>query len=59
MRWLDHAGDRWWPAAGSVYCLDMVKRVRGMRVITPQWKKANVNAAVEPVCHKVIPKRKP
>ena len=36
-QWLNSVGDRWWPAAGSVYCLDMIKRVRGMRVIIPQW----------------------
>lgn len=38
-RFLELAGDRWWPAAGSVYCLDVVKRVRGMRVIEPQWRR--------------------
>lgn len=42
-RWLNDAGDRWWPAAGAVYCLDVVKRVRGMRIITPRWKKAPVS----------------
>lgn len=42
-RWLrrfgfmDAAGDRWWPFAGGVYCIQAVKRVRGMRVITPSW----------------------
>ena len=44
-RWLDrwafleHAGDRWWPILGSVYTLSAVKRVRGMRLIGPAWKK--------------------
>lgn len=44
-RWLDrwafleHAGDRWWPILGSVYTVSAVKRVRGMRLIGPAWKK--------------------
>jgi len=37
---LEAAGDRWWPFAGGVYFLHGVKRVPGMRVITPQWKSA-------------------
>ena len=32
-RWMDRAGDRWWPMAGSVYALSAIKRVRGMRLI--------------------------
>ncbi|WP_236822579.1 class I SAM-dependent methyltransferase [Andreprevotia sp. IGB-42] len=39
---METAGDRWWPAAGGIYCLDVVKRVRGMRVIEPQWKRVKV-----------------
>lgn len=35
---MDAAGDRWWPIAGGVYFLQAVKRVRGMRVITPNWR---------------------
>lgn len=51
-RFLELAGDRWWPAAGSVYCLDVVKRVKGMRIIEPQWQrvvspKAKPAAAIE------------
>jgi SAM-dependent methyltransferase len=34
---MESAGDRWWPIAGGVYFLQGVKRVRGMRVITPKW----------------------
>jgi SAM-dependent methyltransferase len=42
-RWLDRvafmdaAGDRWWPIAGGVYFLQAVKRVHGLRLITPKW----------------------
>jgi len=35
---MDAAGDRWWPFAGGVYFIQAVKRVRGMRVITPNWR---------------------
>lgn len=42
-KWLDRlgfmesAGDRWWPFSGAVTFLHAIKRVRGMRVITPTW----------------------
>ena len=31
------AGDRWWAVGGAVYMLQAIKRVRGMRLITPAW----------------------
>jgi SAM-dependent methyltransferase len=37
-RWMEPAGDRWWPVLGAVYFLVAVKRVRGMRLIGPAWK---------------------
>jgi ribonuclease HI len=30
---MDRVGERWWPVLGSVYFLEAVKRVRGMRLI--------------------------
>lgn len=36
-RFMDDAGDRWWPLAGGVYFLLAKKRVHGMRLITPNW----------------------
>jgi len=36
--WMEKAGDRWWPVFGSVYLLQAVKRVRGMRVVGKAWK---------------------
>ncbi len=36
-RFMDVAGDRWWPFSGAVTFLHAIKRVRGMRVITPRW----------------------
>lgn len=45
-KWLERfafveaAGDRWWPVCGAVYVVSAVKRVTGMRLITPSWNKA-------------------
>jgi SAM-dependent methyltransferase len=36
--WMNPAGRRWWPMAGGVYFLMAIKRVQGMRVISPAWK---------------------
>ena len=36
---LEHAGDRWWPVAGAVYLMQAKKRVPGIRLITPSWRK--------------------
>ncbi len=38
-RFLEKAGDRWWPMLGAVYLLSAVKRVRGMRLIGAAWKR--------------------
>lgn len=43
-RWLDRtrfmesAGDRWWPICGAVYVISAVKRVGGMRLVGPAWR---------------------
>ena len=49
-QFLEAAGDRWWPIAGGVYFLHVIKRVRGMRVIMPNWRHKVVrpNLAVVP-----------
>ena len=49
-RFLEVAGKRWWPIAGGVCFLHVVKRVRGMRVIMPNWRQklARPNLAVVP-----------
>jgi SAM-dependent methyltransferase len=45
-KWLDRwvfverLGDRWWPICGAVYFVAAVKRVRGMRLIGPAWKRS-------------------
>lgn len=45
---MEHAGDRWWPVCGGVYVVSAVKRVPGMRLMTPGWKsgRARVRARV-------------
>lgn len=56
--WTERAGDRWWPVFGAVYMLGAVKRVRGMRVIGPAWKKAPTPRAAPAVVshrHRRIP----
>lgn len=40
LSWMDKAGARWWPILGAVYFLVAVKRVRGMRLVSPAWKSA-------------------
>src|SRR5258706_1723102 len=35
---MEPAGDRWWAVEGAVYLLQAIKRVRGMRLITPAWQ---------------------
>jgi SAM-dependent methyltransferase len=38
-RFMERAGDRWWPICGALYVVSAVKRVRGMRLIGPAWKR--------------------
>jgi hypothetical protein len=38
-RWLDGAGERWWPIFGAVYFLVAVKRVRGLRLLPAEWRR--------------------
>jgi SAM-dependent methyltransferase len=46
-RWgfMEKAGDRWWPFLGSVYMLTAVKRIRGMRLIGPVWRRKDERRA--------------
>ena len=43
--WMDTAGVRWWPIFGSVYGVVAVKRVHGMRLMSPAWRRAAPRAA--------------
>ena len=40
--WMDALGGRWWPIFGGVYFVVAVKRVRGMRLISPAWKPSSI-----------------
>jgi SAM-dependent methyltransferase len=55
-KWIDRfafmekAGARWWPVAGGVYVVRAVKRVTGMRMITPAWRQERARRrALSPV----------
>ncbi len=41
---MEAAGDRWWGIAGGVYMLQAIKRVQGVRLITPNWRNKNERA---------------
>ena len=58
-RWLERfgfmekAGERWWPICGSVYVVRAVKRVAGMRLVTPNWRaKRAPKKALAPVAQR-------
>lgn len=52
-RFMEAAGDRWWGLPGGIYVLRAIKRVHGMRLITPKWKTSTVGAkALRPVAQK-------
>lgn len=38
LAWMEWLGRRWWPIFGSVYFVVAVKRVPGMRLLSPAWK---------------------
>ena len=52
-RFIESAGRRWWHFSGGVYMLRAIKRVPGMRLITPNWRKKMVRAkALRPIAQK-------
>jgi len=36
---MEKTGERWWPILGGAYVVRAVKRVHGMRLVTPAWRK--------------------
>ncbi len=38
-RFMESAGARWWPHLGGVYVVRAIKRVHGMRLVTPAWRR--------------------
>lgn len=58
-KWIDRShvsetlGQRWWKFSGAVYMLRAIKRVHGMRLITPNWRQQLVRAkALRPIAQK-------
>ncbi len=52
-RFMEKAGDRWWPVLGGVYVVRAVKRTVGMRLVTPVWRdKRKAREALAPVAQK-------
>ncbi|HKW38083.1 MAG TPA: methyltransferase domain-containing protein [Burkholderiales bacterium] len=58
-RWLqrfgfmEKAGERWWPICGGVYVVRAVKRVAGMRLVTPNWRSVRApKKALAPVAQR-------
>jgi SAM-dependent methyltransferase len=45
-RFMERAGDRWWPICGAVYMVSAIKRVRGMRMVGPAWKRPAKGRAI-------------
>ena len=58
---MEPAGDRWWAVGGAVYMLQAIKRVRGVRLITPSWqeKSAREKAVVAAAKREGHPAAKP
>ena len=40
LAFMEPAGDRWWAVGGAVYMLQAIKRVAGVRLLTPAWHDA-------------------
>lgn len=44
LHFMEGAGDRWWPVCGNLYCISAIKRVHGIRLIGPAWRRAEASA---------------
>jgi SAM-dependent methyltransferase len=52
-RFMEQAGERWWPILGGVYVVRAVKRVHGMRLIAPAWRRERARRrALAPVAQR-------
>ena len=52
-RFMDKAGERWWPMLGGLYVLVATKRVRAMRLVGKVWQPGAAKARVgRPVAHR-------
>ena len=43
-RFMELAGNRWWPIAGAVYIMQGIKRQHGMRLLTAPWQDRKLKA---------------
>lgn len=51
---MEKAGARWWPLLGGIYVIRAVKRVHGMRIVTPAWRMERARRrALAPVSQRV------
>ncbi|MFM1991762.1 MAG: hypothetical protein RJA99_4719 [Pseudomonadota bacterium] len=57
-RFMERAGDRWWPICGAVYMVSAVKRVRGMRLVGPAWKRSHPARAIAVASPSPSPQRR-
>ena len=54
-RWkfMEKAGERWWPIAGGAYVVRAIKRTVGMRLVMPSWRERRTSAkALAPVAQR-------
>ncbi|MFT5533090.1 MAG: SAM-dependent methyltransferase [Burkholderiaceae bacterium] len=42
---MEKVGQRWWPYLGAVYVVHAIKRVKGMRLIGPVWRRPTARSA--------------
>lgn len=47
-RWMDKLGNKVWPVLGGAYCVLAVKKVHGMRLMEPAWRKHKAPAQAAP-----------
>jgi SAM-dependent methyltransferase len=51
--WMDAVGERSWPIFGAIYFIVAVKRVRGVKLIGPAWKKpSRIATAPVPIANR-------
>nr|WP_154717449.1 methyltransferase domain-containing protein [Sterolibacterium denitrificans] len=43
-RFIELAGNRWWPYGGATYIIQAIKRTHGMRLIPPGWRERMMHA---------------
>ena len=55
--WMEALGRRYWPILGAAYCVVAVKRVQGMRLVSPGFKRlpvrSNAPVSIAPRAHSV------